>query len=69
MYKENDPAWPDDIVQCANASCGLRYRAVKLVPTISRPDSLGKLFCPYCGHPSGADARYVWFGLRLQSRS
>lgn len=65
MYKEDDTAYPNDIVWCTNASCGRRYRAVGLVPTISGPDNLGKIFCPYCGRSTVADARYVWFGLRI----
>ncbi len=64
MYKKDQEADSDNTVWCANTSCGRPYRAVKLVPTISTPENLGKVFCPHCGCSTEADRRFVWFGLR-----
>lgn len=53
-----------DIVVCADISCRKTYWAVRLIPTVSRAEKLGRLYCPYCGQSKSADKGFLWIGVR-----
>lgn len=53
-----------DIVVCVNTSCRKTYWAIGLIPTISRAEKLGRLYCPYCGQSKSVDKEFLWIGVR-----
>lgn len=60
-----EPGFPEPIlmVTCTSDLCQRKFRAVRFVPTLSGPNRMGKLQCPFCGHSILKDPKYVWFGL------
>lgn len=48
---------------CPGSECRQRFRAARLVPTISLGERLGKLYCPYCGRTMLMNPHFLWVGL------
>jgi len=60
-------AAPRTEITCSNRLCSQPFVAIRMVPTISKGQALGRVYCPHCGKPTSVDPGYLWIGLPLNS--